>query len=313
MVAIENSDSLVGVDTDLLRTFLAVARRGSFTAAAADLHLVQSTVTSRIQALERQLGVRLLDRLPDGTRLTTAGDQALLRARALLDAERRLLEDVATTAEPAGEVVVGAPESVCAYRLPRAIAALRHRNPRVRVHLAPAGTRETFRGLLEGRFDIGLVLDEAPVPGPLTPRTIGSEPVVLVAAPDHPALRAEPGWDELAGYPYFLLEEGCSYSDSFLRELERNAASEPQVTRFGSIEAARSCVEAGLGLSVLPRTACARALDDVELRELPGPRRPDAPLVLVLDERRWRSPVVREVIETVTDAAARRSEPGGPS
>jgi len=61
------------VDTDLLRTFLAVARHESFTAAAAELNLVQSTVTSRIKALEKTLGARLLDRLPDGARLTDAG------------------------------------------------------------------------------------------------------------------------------------------------------------------------------------------------------------------------------------------------
>ncbi|MEV4647622.1 LysR family transcriptional regulator [Saccharopolyspora sp. NPDC049357] len=46
------------MDTDLLRTFLAVARRESFTAAAAELNLVQSTVTSRIKALEKTLGAR---------------------------------------------------------------------------------------------------------------------------------------------------------------------------------------------------------------------------------------------------------------
>jgi DNA-binding transcriptional LysR family regulator len=47
----------------LLRTFLAVARQHSFTAAAANLHVVQSTVTTRVKMLERELGVRLFDRL----------------------------------------------------------------------------------------------------------------------------------------------------------------------------------------------------------------------------------------------------------
>ncbi|WP_406688239.1 LysR family transcriptional regulator [Saccharopolyspora sp. ID03-671] len=287
------------MDTDLLRTFLAVARHESFTAAAAELNLVQSTVTSRIKALEKALGTRLLDRLPDGARLTEAGHRTAGHAHAVLDAERRLVEDSAST-EPAGEVVVGAPESVCAYRLPRAIAALRQQHPRTTVHLVPAGTSETFRGVLDGRFGIGLVLDHAPAPSPLSPRPLGAEPIALVAAPGHPSTREEMTWAKLAEHPYFLLEEGCSYSDDFVRELERRSPIRPQITRFGSIEAARSCVEAGLGLSVLPAIACADALQRGRLKALRPPR-PQVPLTLVLDERRWHSPTAEALLRVVED------------
>jgi DNA-binding transcriptional LysR family regulator len=223
----------------------------------------------------------------------------LAHAQAVLDAERRLLEDVASGAEPAGEVVVGAPESVCAYRLPGAITALRRQHPKVRVSLVPAGTQETFQGVLDRRFDLGLILDEARAPERLKPRNIGSEPVVLVAAPDHPATRPRLTWQDLAGFPFLLLEEGCSYSDSFLRELEQRSRTQPQVTRFGSIEAARACVEAGLGVSVLPRVACADALGRNLLLELERSR-PDTPLAVVLDERRWQSPAVEAVAATIT-------------
>lgn len=288
------------VDTDLLRTFLAVARHESFTAAATELNLVQSTVTSRIKALEKSLGTRLLDRLPDGARLTEAGHRAADRAHAVLDAERRLVEDTASS-EPAGDVVVGAPESVCAYRLPRAVAALRQRHPGVAVHLVPAGTRETFRGVLDGSFGLGLILDQAAAPSPLTLRPIGTEPIALVAAPDHPSTRQQMTWPELAEHSYFLLEEGCSYSDDFVRELDRHGGTRPQITRFGSIEAARSCVEAGLGLSVLPEVACADALQHHRLRSLPHAR-PDVPLAFVLDERRWLSPTVEAITRAIAES-----------
>ncbi|MEB3369548.1 LysR family transcriptional regulator [Saccharopolyspora mangrovi] len=289
------------MDTDLLRTFLAVARHESFTAAATELNLVQSTVTSRIKGLEKALGTRLLDRLPDGARLTEAGRRAADHAHAVLDAERRLVEDTAFS-EPAGEVVVGAPESVCAYRLPRAVAALRQQHPGIAVHLVPAGTRETFRGVLDGSFGLGLILDQAAAPNPLTLRRVGAEPIALVAAPDHPSTREDMTWPKLAEQSYFLLEEGCSYTDDFVRELERRGGTRPQITRFGSIEAARSCVEAGLGLSVLPEVSCADALQGHRLRSLPHPPRPDAPLAFVLDERRWRSPAVEAITRTITES-----------
>jgi DNA-binding transcriptional LysR family regulator len=303
MTVIENGDSMHAVDTDLLRTFLAVARRQSFTEAAADLHLVQSTVTSRIQALEKLLGVPLLDRLPDGTRLTHVGHQVIAHAHAVLDAERRLRHDITAATEATGEVAVGAPESVCAYRLPKAIATLRQRHPGVTVHLVPAGTREASQGVLERRFDLGLILDEAPASSHLAVRAFGRESIVLVAAPDHPATHQELTWHDLARYSYFLLEEGCSYSDWFLRELQRSNQAAPQITRFGSIEAARSCVQAGLGLSVLPRIACAEALEHKTLVALPYPPLPDTPLAVVTDERRWQSPAVESVIQTITAAA----------
>ena len=79
------------MDTGLLETFLAVARHRSFTGAAEELHLVQSTVTSRVQALEKQLGARLLDRQPQGAVPTDVGERVLERAQEVLDAERRLV------------------------------------------------------------------------------------------------------------------------------------------------------------------------------------------------------------------------------
>ncbi|MGO4750338.1 LysR family transcriptional regulator, partial [Streptomyces sp. 2MCAF27] len=65
------------MDTRLLRTFVSLARTGSFTAAATELHLAQSTVTVQIRSLERELGTRLFDRLPAGTTPTPSGRRLL--------------------------------------------------------------------------------------------------------------------------------------------------------------------------------------------------------------------------------------------
>ena len=109
------------------------------------------------------------------------------------------------------------------------------------------------------------------------------------------------GWADLADVPLFLLEEGCSYTDDFLDELHRRTGRTGPVTRFGSIEAARACVEEGLGLSVLPRVAVAANLG----RSLVGitrPRLPDAPLGLLHDPRRWQSPAATAVARVLRTA-----------
>lgn len=266
------------VDTRLLRTLLVLARTGSFTATAAELHLVQSTVTSQVKALERHLGARLFDRLPSGARLTEAGRQAVEHAREVLAAEQRLRDAVRGSTAVEGDVRIAAPESVCAYRLPQRVADVAMRWPGITVHLSPAGTRQALAGVRNGTLDLALVLEDGVVAPGLKVTAIGVEPIELVSAPG-----------VVLDERYFLLEEGCSYSDRFVREL----SATPSITRFGSIEAVRSCVVAGLGWTVLPRVAVAEQLDAGTLqrvRELP-----DSTLFLITDPRRTPSAAVRAV------------------
>jgi len=82
------------METNLLRSFRAVVRARSFTAAAAELGYVQSTVTAHVQTLEGLLGARLLDRLPAGAVPTEAGRRLVSYADDLLVLEERLRVDV---------------------------------------------------------------------------------------------------------------------------------------------------------------------------------------------------------------------------
>ncbi|PRY46506.1 LysR family transcriptional regulator [Umezawaea tangerina] len=269
------------MDTRLLRTFRVLARTGSFTATAAELHLVQSTVTTQIKSLEHDLGAKLVDRLPGGAELTEAGVRVLAGAHELLAAEQRLRDAARSTPEVTGDVRLGAPESMCAYRLPRVVADLAGRWPGITVHLTPVGTPAALDGVRDGVLDVALVLeDEAPVTS-LDSVAVGVERIDLVAAPGHP--------DEGR---YFLLEEGCSYTDRFARGL-----SGAHPTRFGSIEAARSCVVAGLGLSVLPRVAVADQLAAGTLRSVA--ELPVSTLFVVTDPRRTAGAAVRVVCEAL--------------
>ncbi|MFI9740844.1 LysR family transcriptional regulator, partial [Nocardia sp. NPDC052278] len=127
------------MDTRVLATFVALARTGSFTATAVELHLAQSTVTAHIKALEAELGLRLLDRLPVGATLTDAGRRTLEKASLVLDAEAALRADPDVRGPIEGTVGIVAPESLCGHLLPAVIAALQRRHPGVEVTLSPAG------------------------------------------------------------------------------------------------------------------------------------------------------------------------------
>lgn len=285
------------MDTRLLRTFTTLARTSSFTSAAAELHLAQSTVTVQIKALEKALGTRLFDRLAKGALLTEAGRRLLTLADEVLEAESRLLA-VATEDGPiTGSVVIGAGETLCSAHLPGVIATLRTLHPDVEVHLEACSTAAAIEGLRAGRLDCALLLEERVDHPDVTVDHIASQPLVLLCSPDHPlAGREGPAtWPELAREDFFLHEQGCSYSDWLARRLHEVADARPRLTRFGSIEATRSCVTAGLGLTVLPRANVARALHDGSLAAVSGPQLPDVPVQLARHRRRQPSRAARAV------------------
>ncbi|GAA0465331.1 LysR family transcriptional regulator [Streptomyces olivaceiscleroticus] len=289
------------MDTRLLQTFTALARTGSFTGAAAELLLAQSTVTAQIKVLEKALGTRLFDRLARGAVLTDAGRRLLTSAEEVLEAESRLLAAAAEDGPIAGTVVVGAGETLCSAHLPGVIAALRSRHPDVEVHLQPCSTASAVEGLRAGRLDCALLLEDRVDHPELTAECIAGQPLVLLCAPDHPlAGRERPvTWLELAQESFFLHEQGCSYSDWLAQRLLAVAGAQPRLTRFGSIEAARSCVAAGLGLTVLPRANVAEALRDGRLTAVHGPSLPDVSVHLARHRRRHPSRAARTVAAEV--------------
>jgi DNA-binding transcriptional LysR family regulator len=128
------------VDTELLRTFVAVVECRSFTAAARELGYVQSTVTGHVQTLERRLGARLLDRLPTGAVPTEAGLRLLPYAEQLLGLRARMGDEVPAAGRAAGTVRLIAPELFATLRLPALVAAVRAAAPAIRLTLTPGGT-----------------------------------------------------------------------------------------------------------------------------------------------------------------------------
>ncbi|MEU2794083.1 LysR family transcriptional regulator [Streptomyces sp. NPDC007100] len=294
------------MDTRVLRTFTTLARTGSFTAAATELHLAQSTVTVQIRALEKDLRVRLFDRLPSGAALTGDGARLLERAQDVLDAEDRLRHEAHSAAPVAGSVTIGASESLCAYRLPLAVAALSQSLPAVDIHMRAVVTpAEAAEQLKAGRVDFALLLESGIALPQVEAEAIGRERLALVAAPGHPLAQTadtDTSLEQLGEHAFFLLEEGCSYSDAFTRQLLALPGKPPRMTRFGSIEAVRACVEAGLGLALLPVVSVTADLASGRLRavrDFPG-----VPVQMLRHRNRWATPATQTVMARLRQLAA---------
>lgn len=282
------------MDTRVLATFAALARTGSFTSAAAELHLAQSTVTAHIQALEKELRLRVVDRLPGGAVLTEAGKRVLDKAMLVLEAEAALRGEPAERGPVEGTVRIGAPESLCGQLLPPVLAALRRRHPGIDVTLSPVGTAAAIGALRTGALSFTLLIEPSIDTADLVVERLGTLELAFVSDRRTPVTATS--WAELAQWHWFLLEEGCAYSDEVARLLPG-----ARTTRLGSIEATRACVAAGLGLAVLPSFT----VDERRLARFSAPPMTEPQLLLVRHGRRCAGRALRVVQEEVRRGAVK--------
>lgn len=286
------------MESELLRTFTAVVRTGSFTAAARELGYVQSTVTGHLQSLERRLGARLLDRLPAGAVPTEAGTRLLPYAAQLLDLEARMAAEIpAEPPRPTGRVRLVAPESLCAYRLPAMLGDLRSAAPDVRVTLAPGGTAQGLAAVRAATTEAALLLEPALGASDLLLEALGTEHLTLLTAPGLAARGQPMTWAQLADQDVLLLEDGCSYSDDVARHLLTAGQPDSRRTRFGSIEAVKRCVAAGLGWAILPTITATADLHAGTLTASHGPLPPAPTVYLATHPNRTPSTATHLVLD----------------
>jgi DNA-binding transcriptional LysR family regulator len=267
----------VGLDPRHLLAFRAVARRGGFGRAAREISRSQPTVTLAVQTLERELGVRLLDRTGRGARLTAAGQALLDRATPLLEGLERLPAVLREAREGRleGPVRVGAGEGPVLYLLPRPLQALRRRHPDLRVIVRNQSVEDTIAMLQSGELDFGLRSLER-VPAGLEYRQALTFDRLLIGRKDHPALRGRrPAMEDLARHSWVM-----PWPRSTTRRLvERGLRShglEPEVAvEAGGWAIIKRYVAAGLGIAVVPsfclESADTRALTVRSVTHLFGP------------------------------------------
>ncbi|MFW5454758.1 LysR family transcriptional regulator [Thioalkalivibrio sulfidiphilus] len=153
------------MDTDQIRTFLAVAAYGSFLEAAERLHVTQSTVSARIQRLEADLGNRLFVRNRSGASLTAAGRRFLRHAKSLLLTLEQARHDVGLPSRFRASITVGARIALWEGFLPQWLGRFRASAPDVSVRSEIGFEEDLMRRLVEGTLDVGLMYTPRHSPG----------------------------------------------------------------------------------------------------------------------------------------------------
>lgn len=143
-----------------LRTFIAVARFGSFTRAAWQLCITQPAVSGHIAALEEALGAKLFNRTGREIVLTDSGRVVLKAAHDImerLDLMQRELDDITTL--KGGTIRIGASRIIGVYLLPKIVTAFREKFPEIEIQLSIHSARSIAESVLENAFDIAVVAE----------------------------------------------------------------------------------------------------------------------------------------------------------
>lgn len=312
------------IDVRRLRVLREVARRASFSGAAEALGYTQSAVSQQVAALEREVGVPLLDR-HRGVRPTGAGEVLLRHADGILarvtDAEAEL---AALRGGDAGFLRVVAFPTAGATVLPPAIAAFRAAHPGVELSLEPMEVPDGRAALEAGDCDLALLVEDPDADGggeddPFVRTHLLDDRMNVMLPAGHPlAGRRRIRLDELRDDHWILGRRDYVPDEAIFDRACRRAGFEPQMA-FESDDylAIQGFVAAGVGVALAPDMSLVSLREDVVVRDLEHP--PHRRVVAAVDRHAWRSPAVDAMLALVVDAAAgfarsvaRRRDPRSP-
>jgi|LauGreDrversion4_1035100.scaffolds.fasta_scaffold153883_1 DNA-binding transcriptional LysR family regulator len=270
------------------QAFVEVAETAHFGRAAENLKMTQSGLSQMIKALEKEIGVKLLDRTTRTVALTGMGHSLYQHAVELIQAHNRTEERIAgIVSGQQGTVRLGFVPSAALKVLPRFIFELRKHSPGISIELNELDSSMQLTHLKEGRIDIGLVRDINQSPD-LIISPIMREPLLLVVSRKHRLFdRKSVKMDELRAELFVSLPQNqVSYLHNKVTSLCIEAGFTPTViqeaVQFATI---LGLVSSGIGIAVVPESASLIRLPDLNFIKIAGPaayslihvaRRPDS-------------------------------------
>ena len=258
------------LETRHLRAFAILARTGSFTRAAQELHLTQSAVSHSMKALEQEAGCRLLDRTGKKVTPTEAGELLLVHAERIISEmahARAALEKLGKWGQ--SRLRVGASATACQHVLPPVLREFGKEFPKCRIVIEPGDTPEMIELLRNGKIDLAVNL-EPPSREPLEFRPLFTDEMQFIVAPTHPwAVNRRAVREEVAMQNYILYSRK-SYTgemiDAYFREEEIVLRT---AIEMGSISAIKEMVKLDIGVSILAQWTVADEISAGALVAIP--------------------------------------------
>jgi DNA-binding transcriptional LysR family regulator len=254
-----------------LRTFLAVARHGSFAAAGAEVGLTAAAVGLQMRALEQDLNQALFDRGPRTVMLNTAGRRAVPRIEDLIRGYEALAVG-GEEGELAGRLAMGALVSALMGAFADALWAVRQEHPRLEVKLFAGQSGAFTEKVLHGELDAAVVMrSPRALPASMVWTRLYSEPMVLIVPrKPHFPLPADTR-AILRESPYIRFDRETWTGYLVKRVLRRAGVSVRDALELNSVEAIVATVRQGFGVSIVPQLANVDWGQDSALRVIKVP------------------------------------------
>lgn len=300
------------IDVQRLHVLRAAAAYGSFSKAAAALRLTPSAVSQQVAALERSIGLPVVERSTRGVTLTEAGE-ILVGVADTIAAEVRHAENrlAALASGHVGRLRVATFPTASQRLLPPALARLTRTHPDADVLVVEAEPPDSVPMLLAGEADVAVVYafpDSRVRPAAkrdsrLRWTTLLDDPLHLVLPIDHP--RARSRRIDVADLSDESWVQGLDDSGEVLDQLAATAGFEPRVSCTSSnYQFIQAMVAAGIGIALVPETALAGDIAGVVAVQLAGSR--PFRRISAVTVRQRRSPLVDELLSLLGRASAGR-------
>ncbi len=303
-------------DLRLLTVLREVALRGSFSAAAEALAYTQPAVSQQIARLEKQVGVKLIEREPRGIRLTPAGEVLVRhteRVMAQLAAADEELQEVAAQAR--GRIRIGSFATAAGTIVPRAVAAFRPLRPAIEVEISLLDPHESIPAVRRGDLEIAITEEggfesEVDTDGLQIEHLLDDHMWVSLPA-DHP-LATRPTVDLIdlrdEDWMFACLSGTCADSNVVLRAC-RDAGFQPRIAyQSDDYFAIQGLVASGMGVALIPGLGLASTRDDVAVRPVKG--RPPHRRVAAVTASEPTGGAIPTMLECLRDAGALYAESG---
>lgn len=282
-----------------LQSFLTITQAGTFAQAAEQLGYTQPTLTTHIQALEKELQVKLFDRLGHRIRLTREGEQFLSFAERILKLTQEAADAISPDKSSCGKLIIGASETFSVLRLPVLLKEFRQKYPSIAIELQFGDITKFHADLKNNVIDLAFILAGKNTYPDLTPEVLCAEPMSFIVSPDHHFAR-QSVFDlaDLTTEDFIVTQSGCAYREYIERLLEKNDIHPRSFMKVKNIEAIKQFVISGLGLAILPRVYIEKELRHNQLIELPWTG-PDFGMYtqIIYHKDKWLSPTLLSFLE----------------
>jgi DNA-binding transcriptional LysR family regulator len=292
------------MNLDRLRTFRVLSESLHFRRTADRLYLSQSAVSQQISALEKELGVMLVERIGRRVFLTPAGMLLAEEAAKILASVDRTVEAVRTFgAGDIGALRLGASTTPGVYIVPQALGALRVAMPRVHVAYRIDNSAAIEKDLLQNSLDLGIVGEDI-AQDELFQALLGDDVIIAVASPKLLGKRSRLAARDLGTLPLLAREAGSATQRHVDVALDRLGVSLKPAFSLPSPEAQVRASAAGLGVAFVSRHVAAADLEAKRLVELHvAGLRLVRPIIAAYHRDKRMTPAMHQLIDLIRKQA----------